>query len=30
MEIAPSTIAGLGAYFSGLPIWRGVRDELAA
>ena len=30
IEVAAYTIVGLGTYFSGLPIWRGVRHELAA
>ena len=29
VELASTIIAGVGAYFTGIPLWRGLRDESA-
>jgi hypothetical protein len=30
VDLALTIIGGVGAYFSGIPLWRGLRSELAA
>ena len=30
VDLARTIVGGIGAYFSGIPLWRGLRDEVAA